>query len=162
MQVPEGESVPRDNRPDRPNIHHYLATSERLLSSFAPFYATNYRVMRLDPPSGPSRGHLLEIPYQNLASVDMVRRANHPSLGLGAVMVILGLLMTPFLPISALFMLPLGGVFLYIGARGKPGYFQLQAREMPKQAQKYWQVNYERSGSFIATLRSAIGQMPEF
>ena len=151
-----------NHQPDRPNIHRYLAASERLLSSFAPFYATNYRVVRLDPANGPSQGNLLEISYRDLASVDMVRRANHPALALGAVLVILGLLMTPVLPISAILSLPLGGVFLYIGARGKPGYFQLQARNMPKQAEKYWQVSYERSGSFIATLRSAIGQMPEF
>ena len=119
-------------------------------------------MVRLDPPDGPSRGHLLEISYADLASVDMVRRANHPALALGAALVILGLLMMPILPISAILTVPLGGAFLYIGARGKPGYFQLQARSMPKQAEKYWRVSYERSGSFIATLRSAIGQMPEF
>jgi hypothetical protein len=33
---------------------------------------------------------------------------------------------------------------------------------MPKHAERYWQVEYNRSGNFIATVRSAIGQMPDF
>ena len=145
-----------------PDIQSHLSSAEKVLSAFGPFFATNYRVLRLDAPNGPSRGHLLEIPYHQLDSIDMVRRSNHPMMALGTVMVVLGLLMSGFLPISALLMLPLGGVFIYLGAKGKPGYFQLLARDMPKQAEKFWQVEYNRSGNFIATLRSAIGQMPDF
>ena len=45
---------------------------------------------------------------------------------------------------------------------GKTGYFQLMAHDMPKPAEKYWQVEYNRSGNFIATVRSIIGQVPDF
>lgn len=143
-------------------IGSHLASAEEVLSVFGPFFATNQRVLRLDPPNGPSRGHLLEIPYSQLDSVDMVRRAHHPLMALGTVMIVMGLFMAPVLPISALFTLPIGGGILYVGAKGKPGYFQLTARDMPKQAEKFWQVQYERSGNFVATIRSIIGQMPEF
>lgn len=155
------KNAARDNAV-APDIQSHLSRSEKVLSVFGPFFATNYRVLRLDSPTGPSRGHLLEIPYDQLASIDMVRRSNHPMMALGTIMVILGLLMGAILPISALLMIPMGGGFIYLGARGKPGYFQLLARDMPKKAEKFWQVEYNRSGIFIATLRSAIGQMPEF
>ncbi len=162
MEQPGSDREPAVSR-DRPaNIYNHLAPSERLLSTFGTFYATNYRVLRLDPPNGPSRGNLLEIPYAGMTSVDMVRRANHPMLALGMVMALLGLFIIPVLPVSALLTLPIAGVILFMGARGKPGYFQISARDMPQQAEKYWQIKYDGSGSFVATLRSAIGQMPDF
>jgi len=145
-----------------PEIQSHLAPSERILSVFGSFYATSYRVLRLDSPSGPSRGHLLEIPYHQLASIEMVRRPNHGVLALGTVLIILGLLLSMVLFFSTILVIIMGAVFLYIGARGKPGYYQLYARDMPKHAERYWQVEYNRSGNFIATVRSAIGQMPDF
>ncbi len=162
MQQPGGQWDPVLNEDFRPNIHSHLAHSERLLSTFGSFHATNYRVLRMDPPEGPSKGLLLEIPYNRLISVDLVRRANHPLLILGTVMALLGLFIMPVLPVSALLTLPIAGGVLFMGARGKPGYFQLSAQDMPKREERLWRVEYERSGSFVATLRSAIGQMPEF
>jgi hypothetical protein len=144
------------------DIYSHLASSEKILSAFGPFYATNHRVLRLDPDHGPSRGHLLEIPYAQLTSVEIVRRANHPLLALGTAMIILGLFIMPILPVSAILTLPIGGGLLYLGAQGKPGYYQLTAHDMPREAEKYWQVEYHRSGNFIATVRSIIGQMPDF
>ena len=162
MHQPGGPSDLVLNEDFRPNIHSHLASSERLLSSFGSFHATNYRVLRLDPPEGPTKGRLLEIPYHRLISVDLVRRANHPLLVLGTVMVLLGLFIMPVLPVSALLTLPIAGGVLFMGARGKPGYFQLYTHDMPKREEGLWRVEYERSGNFVATLRSAIGQMPEF
>ena len=144
------------------DIYSRLAASEKVLSVFGPFYATNHRVLRLDPPNCLSQGHLLEIPYSQLVSVEMVRRANHAVLALGTAMIILGLFIMPVLPISAVLTLPIGGGVLYLGAKGKTGYFQLMAHDMPKPAEKYWQVEYNRSGNFIATVRSIIGQVPDF
>jgi hypothetical protein len=144
------------------NIYTRLESSEKVLSVFGPFYATNHRVLRLDPLHGPSRGHLLEIRYHQLDSVEVVRRANHPVLALGTAMIILGLFIMPILPVSAILTLPIGGGLLYLGAQGKPGYYQLTARDMPREAEKYWRVEYHRSGNFIATVRSIIGQMPDF
>ena len=162
MEQPNSRQEPVFTGDHRPNIYEHLAPSERLLSTFGSFYATNYRVLRMDRPQGPSRGYLLEIPYNRLLSVDLVRQANHPMLALGTVMALLGLFIMPVLPVSALLTLPIAGAILFVGARGKPGYFQIAAQDMPKQAEKLWRVEYERSGSFVATLRSAIGQMPDY
>jgi hypothetical protein len=144
------------------NIYDHLEPSEKLISSFGPFHATSYRVLRLDPVNGPSRGHLLEIPYSQLASVKLVQRPNHPLLIMGTVVIILGLFMTQALVFSSVLSLIVGGLFIFVGARGKPAYFQIYAHNMPQQAERYWQVRYERSGSFIATVRSVIGEMPDF
>ena len=144
------------------SIAEYLQPSERVLSVFLPFYATSYRVLRLDPPNGPSRGHLLEMQYQQLASIDLTRRASHPIMALGAVLIILGFLTTGILPISAMLIMVMGGVVIFFGARGKPGYYQLYARDMPRQALRYWRVEIVGSANFIATVRAVIGQMPDF
>lgn len=151
-----------DTGPGELAIQQHLVSSERLLSVFQPFYATSHRVLRLDPANGPSQGHLLEIHYNQLTSVDLMRRANHPMMIMGTVMIVLGLMMTLFYPISAVFAILVGAGFLFVGFKGKTGYFQINAREMPREAERYWQVDYKRSGSFIATLRSAIGEMPDF
>jgi len=144
------------------DIYSLLAASEKVLSVFGPFYATNRRVLRLDPPNCLSKGHLLEIPYSALVSIEMVRRANHAVLALGTAIIILGFLIIPVFPISAMLTLPIGGGVIYLGAKGKPGYFQLMTQDMPKPVEKYWQVEYNRSGNFIATVRIIIGQMSNF
>lgn len=162
MRHPDHPAGGAGGQDGNPGIYSYLNPSEQLLSVFGPFYATSHRVLRLDPPNGPSRGHLLEIPYHELTSIELVHRANHPVLALGTVMIILGLLLSMVLFFSTILVILLGAAFLYLGARGKPGYFQLHARDMPQHAQRYWQVQYDRSGNFIATVRSAIGQMPDF
>ena len=81
---------------------------------------------------------------------------------MGTVSVVVGLLVTSILVFSPIFAIIVGGLFLFIGAKGKAGYFQIYARDMPKHAEQYWQVAYERSGTFIATVRSVIGEMPDF
>jgi hypothetical protein len=162
MEYRESQQDGSEGHGWNPEIQSYLAPSERLLSVFGPFYATSYRVLRLDPPGGPSGGHLLEIPYNQLTSIDMVRRPNHPILALGTFLIILGLLLSMVLFFSTILVIMMGGALIYVGARGKPGYYQLYARDMPKHAERYWQVEYNRSGNFIATVRSAIGQMPDF
>ncbi|MFQ6029857.1 MAG: hypothetical protein ACE5Q6_20465 [Dehalococcoidia bacterium] len=144
------------------DIQQHLGSSERILSVFRPFYATSHRVLRLDPEDGPSRGYLLEIHYNQLTSVDLVRRSNHLLMAAGTIMVILGLLLTTVLFFSSIFAVLVGAGFLFVGFKGKPGYYQISARDLPRQAERYWQVEYNRSGSFIATIRSAIGQMPDF
>lgn len=149
-------------RVDNLNIYNHLASTEKLLSSFGPFHATSSRLLRLDPANGASRGHLLEIPYSQLVSIKLMRNANHPMLLTGTLIIILGFLLIPFLVFSSAFIILLGGVFLFLGMKGKAGYFQIYARDMPRQAERYWQVQYERSGSFIATIRSVIGEMPDF
>ncbi len=105
---------------------------------------------------------MLEIPYSQLTSVDLMRRANHPMMVAGTFLIILGLFLTPLLVFSSIFAVIVGAIFLVIGARGKPGYYQLHAEGLPRQSQRLWQVEYNRSGSFIATLRSVIGQRPDF
>jgi hypothetical protein len=162
MDLPGSHSSRPKGGDGVPGIYSYLDPSEQLLSVFGPFFATSYRVLRLDPPRGPSRGHVLEIPYHQLTSIELVNRPNHPVLALGTVVIILGLFLSLILFFSTFLVLALGAVMLYLGMRGKPGYFQLYAQDMPRKAQRYWQVEYKRSGNFIATVRSAIGQMPDF
>ena len=151
-----------ETKTDITSIYDTLAPREKVISTFGPFFATSFRLLRLDPADGPSRGHVLEIPYPELTAVKMMHKPNHPMLIMGTVVVVLGFLMMVLVPFSAVFAIIFGGLFLFLGAKGKAGYFQIYARNMPKHAEQYWQVAYNRSGSFIATVRSVIGEMPDF
>lgn len=151
-----------ETKADAKSIYDALAPREKVISTFGPFCATSFRLLRLDPVHGPSRGHVLEILYPDLTAVKMMHRPNHPMLIMGTVIIVLGFLMMVLVPFSAVLAIIMGGLFLFLGAKGKAGYFQIYARDMPKHAERYWQVAYDRSGSFIATVRSIIGEMPDF
>jgi hypothetical protein len=92
----------------------------------------------------------MDIPYHQLTSVELVRRTNHP------VMILATLLL-----ISSILAILAGAVVLAIGARGKLGYYQLHSKSMAPEVKRLWQVEYQHSGSFIATLRSAAGQLSD-
>jgi hypothetical protein len=62
----------------------------------------------------------------------MVRCANNTVIASGTAMIILGFLIIPIFPISVVLTLTIGNGVLYLGARGKPGYFQLITHNMPK------------------------------
>jgi len=151
-----------ETRAEGTSIYDSLAPRETVICTFGPFCATSFRLLRLDSKDGPSRGQILEIAYPDLTAVKIVHKPNHPMLIMGTVSVVLGLLLTPILVFSPIFSIIVGGLFLFIGAKGKAGYFQIYARDMPKHAEQYWQVAYERSATFIATVRSIIGEMPDF
>jgi hypothetical protein len=140
------------------SIQDYLSPSETLLGVFQPFYATSHRVIRLEPRRGQEGTRLLEITYQQLSSVRLVHQAYHPMLMVGTILVALGLYLATLPLITSVFPILFGAVFLFLGARGRPRYYQLHARDLPPETERWWRVEYAKSASFIATLRHAIGQ----
>jgi hypothetical protein len=144
------------------DIQAHLSPSEKILSEFKPFYATSHRIIRVAPGDAGSRTRLLEIPYHQLTAVELMRRPNHPMMIIGTIMTAIGLYLATVPFITSIFAILAGAAVLAIGARGKLGYYQLHASGMPPEAERFWQVDYQRSGSFIATVRSAIGQLPDF
>lgn len=143
------------------DIQAHLSPSEKILSEFKPFYATSHRVIRMTPGDTATGAQLLEIPYHELTSVELMRRPNHPMMMMGTAMIAIGIFLATIPFVTSIFAILAGVAVLAIGARGKLGYYQLHARGMPPEAERLWQVDYHRAGSFIATVRSAIGQLPD-
>ncbi len=140
------------------SIQDYLSPTEKLLGVHQPFYATSHRVIRLEPRPGPKGGLLLEIPYHQLNAVRLVHQVSHPMLAAGAVLVVLGLYLATLPLLTAVLPILVGAALLFFGARGRPSYYQLHAVDLTSEAERWWRLEYPRSGSFIATLRHAIGQ----
>ncbi|MBM3943393.1 MAG: hypothetical protein FJ316_10825 [SAR202 cluster bacterium] len=141
------------------SIQDYLGPAETLLSICQPFYATSQRVIRLEPDAAPGRQpQLREIPYHALSEVKLVHRNNHPMMLAGAAITIVGAYLVTFLLITGVLAIGLGVALLVYGGKGRPGYYQISGWGLAPQEERWWRVDYARSGSFIATLRNAAGQ----
>ena len=140
------------------SIQDYLSPTEKLLGVYQPFYATSHRVIRLEPRPGPEGKRLLEISYHQLNAVRLVHQVSHPMLAAGTVLVVLGLYLATLPLLTSVFPILAGAAFLFFGARGRPCYYQLHAVDLTSEAERWWRLEYPKSGSFIATLRHAIGQ----
>ncbi|MSQ07631.1 MAG: hypothetical protein EXR54_10260 [Dehalococcoidia bacterium] len=101
---------------------------------------------------------LLEIPYHKLNEVRLVRQAYYPMMAVGGLLVVLGLYLATLPLLTAIFPILAGGAFIFFRARGRPRYYQLFAQDLPPEVERWWRMDYAKSGSFIATLRHAIGQ----
>ena len=143
-------------------IYSQLMPGEELLSEFKPFYATSRRIIRCREKS--SGLEIVELPYARLDSIEMVRTPQHRLMMSGTVIVIGALAATAlglirFMTIPAIIV---GiGVVIY-GGIGQEGYYQLHIRNAARGEEKVWRIKFVGSGSFVATLRSVIGQMPDF
>ncbi len=144
------------------NIYKQLTAGEQLLSEFKPFYATSRRILRYEEKAGAPA--IKELPYYRLDSIEMVRTPRHNLMMTGTAVVI-GALLATFMGLIAFTTIPaivIGLAVLFYGGAGKEGYYQLHIRNADRNEERLWRVKYEGSGTFIATLRSIIGDMPDF
>ena len=172
---------------DLSSIHSILVPGEKILSECRPFYATSRRIIRYDESS--PREQVSEVDYQQITAVEIIRKPSHPTMLLGTLCVLAALFLgtTGFLIVTAV-PAAIGGIALVIlGARGKLGYYQLHIRKQAAPVatdpdgdlgstmvsfvgslglrtppdQLRWRLDYYQAGSFIATVRNVLGELPE-
>ena len=169
------------------SLQDVLTPGEKVLSECRPFYATSRRILRYD--EGQGGGRVEELAYHDLAGVQVIRRPSHPMMIVGtlAVLSALYLATTRFIAVTAFPAALAGGALLFIGARGRLGYYQLHTRKAASAAfdetqggwrdlagkamevlglrappeEARWRLDYSNGGSFIATLRTVVGELPE-
>ena len=169
------------------SIHSILVPGEKILSECRPFYATSRRIIRYDERSPGDQ--VSEVDYQQIIAVEIIRKPSHPTMLLGTLCVLgaiflgtTGIIIVTAVPAA------IGGIALLIlGARGKLGYYQLHIRKQAAPAttgsdrdpgstmvsfmesvglrtppdQLRWRLDYYHGGSFIATVRNVLGELPE-
>ena len=169
------------------SLQDILTPGEKTLAECDPFYATSRRIIRYEGEDRPDSTH--ELAYHELAGVEVVRKPNHPMMVAGTLAVISAiflafakiLLITPILSLIA------GVLLLYFGSRGQPGYYRLILRTPPTATlgtseeqrgptigsllillglkapadETLWQLDYLKGGSFIETVRTVVGNLPE-
>lgn len=167
------------------SLQDYLMPGEKILSECKPFYATSRRIMRYDEREG---GGPTELAYQQLAGVELIRKPNHPMIILGLLCIFAAVLLTMAGLIfftSALALIG-GGVLIVLGVRGTLGYYQLRTRQSDRpigqpletslgasflmlmeslglrtpDEEARWRLEYQKAGSFIATVRNITGELP--
>ena len=137
-------------------VEPLLASNERVVSSFGPYYATSRRVILVIRRRGSSR--MYELPYTDLESITEVRKSNQRQVVFGGALASLGFL-TLFawyliVPIAALI---LGLVIAFQGSIGRPAYYQLLGRGMEGRDLYRWQIKHYGAGSFIASITAITG-----
>ncbi len=143
-------------------VYDHLMAGEEMLSQFDPFYATSRRVIRY--VQKPTREEFLELPYARLTSIETIKTPRH-NLMIAGTAVIIGavfLFLTLFVVITLLPAIIMGLAMIIYGGMGKEGYVQLHIHGATSGEERPWRVKWQGSGSFIATIRSVIGQMPDF
>ena len=165
-----------------------LMPGERVLSECGTLLATSRRLLRREGQGG--RVFYEELPYQQLTGVQVVRKASHPVMALGVLAVIGAIFMTiTGLIFVTAFLAVAGGLAMVLyGSKGHNSYYQLHVDQPPdapfpepptelevaierlktafgittEKVDKRWQLDYVKGRSFIATVRTIRGDLPEF
>ena len=169
------------------SLQDILTPGEQILSECKPFYATSRRIIRFDDraPDEP----MAEISYDQLTAVELMRKPGHRMMVLGTAAIVSALFLTAigFIFITSIPVLIIGVALLVVGARGKLGYYQLHIRRTVQPTPRTpnpnldttvrtlmetfglrtpdeearWRLDYRKAGSFIETIRTVMGHLPE-
>ena len=169
------------------NLEGVLLPGEKILSECKPFYATSRRIIRYD--RGMRRPRVESIDYEEITSLGLVRKLSHPMMILGTLAILAAVFLSAggFLFFTSILALIVGVGLLMLGARGNLGYYRLNLRKPPgplpdpseatwattmrgfmesvglmaSEDQGKWCLDYYRAGSFIATIRIIVKDLPE-
>ncbi len=180
-----GRRYGADNRGS--SLEDVLMPGEKILSECKPFYATSRRIIRYDRGM---RGTRFEsVDYEEIVSLGLVRKPSHPMMILGTLAILAAIFLSAggFLFFTSILALIVGVGLLILGARGNLGYYRLNLRKPPallpdppevnwtttmrgfmesaglweSEDQSRWCLDYYRAGSFIATVRIIVRDLPE-
>ena len=168
------------------SLQDILPPGEKMLAECSPFYATSRRIIRYEEGDRPDSTH--ELSYQDLAGVEVIRKPSHPMMALGTVAVLSSIFLAlTGIIITAVASLIAGAAMLFLGSKGKPGYSRLLLKTRPLTLvagpeeqrgptvggllillglktpgdETLWLLDYWRGGSFIETVRTVVGNLPE-
>ena len=135
----------------------YLRDNERVISQFGPYFATSHRVLLVIERRGKTESH--EIPYTQFESVEEIRVFNHQTVAWGALLALIGFLVSLiWLSIVSISLVIIGIVVLIRGAMRRVDYYQIIGRGMEGPELYKWQLKHTGAGSFIASIHTITGR----
>ena len=141
-------------------IRDQLRPGEVIISDHDPFYASSQRIIHYEERDG--KGELRDIPYTSLISIEVIKLPRHKMMVAGTLLIIGGALMAATLQFLTSWLAIFVGVGAIIyGGIGKESFYQMHAYGMTKDQAAKWRLNYWGNGSFVQTIRTVIGQLPE-
>ena len=174
---------------DVSSVEDVLTPGEKILSECKPFFATSKRIIRFD--EDPMGARVAELSYQQVTAVQLTRKPSHPMMAMGTAAFLCGLFLfsSGFLIITGIPAMIAGIAMLAMGARGSVGYYQLHVQDGSVAADRsdqqdigwgptvngiidflglrspsgeaLWRLDYVRARSFIATIRTVKGDLPD-
>lgn len=169
------------------SLQDILTPGEKMLAECGPYYATSRPIIKYEGEDRPDSTH--EIAYHELAGVEVVRKPSHPMMVAGTLAVISAIFLAfaKVLVFTLILALIAGALLLYFGSRGKPGYYRLILKTPPSAPfspskeqggptigsllillglktppdETLWRLDYWKGGSFIETVRTVVGNLPE-
>ena len=174
---------------DVSTLEDVLTPGEKILSECKPFFATSKRIIRFDDDLTGAR--VAELAYQQVSAVQLMRKPSHRMMAMGTAAFLCGLFLFAggILVVTGVPAMIVGLVMLAMGARGSVGYYQLHIQNGHVAADRsdsqdmgwgptvngiidflglgspsgeaLWRLDYARARSFIATIRTVKGDLPE-
>ncbi len=142
---------------ERFDIRSHLRSGETIISDHRPFFATSQRVILIQN----HHPRVVEIPYQTLSSIELVKEPLHKLMIAGTLMIIGGGILTTVVYITSWFAIIIGCGSLVYGAIGRKSYYQLNTDRMTDEEELLWRLPYWGSGSFIRTIRRIVGDQSD-
>ena len=139
------------------SIQDHLRQGEAIISDHNPYYATSFRVIHYLEKDG--NEELSELSYSRLTSVEVVKLARHNVMIAGTMMVIGGAILAATWGLIGSWLSIIAGIGVVIyGGIGREAYYQFRAEDMDKEEEAKWRLAYWGSGSFVRTVKTAIGE----
>lgn len=143
------------------SIERYLATGEEIIAQYGLFYATSFRVVRLEVKKD-GREEVRSLPYSSLETVELVTKPRHSMMILGTVMAIAALPLFFYLVLSSFLLFVVGVGLVIVGGRGREAYYQLHAHNMTAEEARLWRLPRRGSGQLAAAVRYMIHDKLDF
>jgi hypothetical protein len=130
----------------------HLLEGEMILSMCKPFYATNRRLLRVETAG--SAEVVYELPYYRVESVELTREPRQKLAFGGIFLAFAGfvLMAMGIIVITAIPLMLAGVAMIFVGARGREGYYQFRAYQMPNEELRRWQIPFRGSAGLIITI----------
>ena len=139
-------------------VRDHLLPGEMLVLEHPPFYLTTFRLLRV------VEGQMKALPLERLTGVETVRTVNHRLMFAGTALVVSGVVLwaTGFLVVTWPLILLAGLGALIWGLRGKPAYYQVQARNLSAEEEALWRLERWGFRRFVEALRERAEMGPHF
>ena len=141
-------------------IREHLRQGEAIISDHQPFYATSQRIILCNEKDG--REEVWDLPYDRLISIGEIKIPHFKMLIAGTAAIVGGAMMSSVGFITSWPAILVGVAIFIYGLAGRKAFYQLHAHDMTPEEEARWRLPHWGSGSFVSTIRTIIGDRPQF
>jgi hypothetical protein len=142
------------------SIRDHLRQGEAIISDHKPFYATSQRIILCHEKG--DMEEVWDIPYARLISIGEIKIPHYKVLIAGTMAIVGGAMMSSVGFFTSWPAILLGVALFIYGLAGRKAFYQFHAHDMTPEEEARWRLPNWGSGSFVSTIRTIIGDRPQF